>query len=76
MKLVVAVIVEADCDGVWTVRCIRQCASTGEVGAYVHEGRQCVEWTCRVKMRYYHCNNRDGCNPADTVKATPFAMNI
>ena len=28
---------------------------SGEVGAYVYEhdeGRQCVEWTCRVKMRW------------------------
>ena len=51
-------------DGMWDVRYIRQCAVYGEVGPM--EGRWCQErtGTFRVKVRYCHCSNKDGCNSA------------
>lgn len=51
----------------WNIRYIRQCAPSGEVGD--HEGRVCKErtGTYRVKMRYCHCDNQDGCNGAESV---------
>ncbi|XP_064630110.1 UPAR/Ly6 domain-containing protein crok-like [Lineus longissimus] len=59
---------EAYFDGAWNVRYIRQCAEHGEVGA--DEGRRCIERAgmYRVKMRYCHCDNKDGCNSASSVK--------
>ena len=51
----------------WNIRYLRQCAPQGVVGD--HEGRQCMErtGTYRVKMRYCHCDNQDGCNGAGSV---------
>lgn len=58
----------------WNVRYIRQCAPSGEVGA--DEGRQCMErtGTYRVKMRYCHCDNQDGCNGAESVNIPMMMM--
>ena len=51
-------------DGTWDVRYIRQCAMRGEVGP--EEGRWCKERSgnFRVKVKYCHCDNKDGCNTA------------
>lgn len=58
----------------WNVRYIRQCAPSGEVGE--DEGRQCMErtGTYRVKMRYCHCDNQDGCNGAESVNIPMLTM--
>ncbi|XP_013401333.1 uncharacterized protein LOC106167169 [Lingula anatina] len=50
--------------GKWDVRYIRSCARLGEVGA--DEGRWCQErtGTYRIKVKYCHCVNKDGCNAA------------
>lgn len=54
-------------DGEWDVRYIRQCAPSGEVGG--DEGRECIErtGTKKVKVRYCHCDQQDGCNGAESV---------
>ncbi|KAL4240151.1 hypothetical protein ACF0H5_000945 [Mactra antiquata] len=59
----------------WNVRYIRQCAPSGEVGG--DEGRECQErtGTYRVKMRYCHCDNQNGCNGAESV-SMPMIMMI
>ncbi|KAH3867089.1 uncharacterized protein LOC127867478 isoform X2 [Dreissena polymorpha] len=59
----------------WNTRYIRQCAPTGEVGA--DAGRQCQErtGTYKVKMRYCHCDNQDGCNGAGSVNI-PIVMMV
>lgn len=56
--------VSAYYDGIWDVRYIRQCAMEGEVGP--DEGRWCKErtGTFQVKVKYCHCDNKDGCNTA------------
>ncbi|WAQ96865.1 hypothetical protein MAR_029555 [Mya arenaria] len=61
-------------DDQWNTRYIRQCAPSGEVGG--DQGRECVErtGTYRVKMRYCHCDNQDGCNGAESVKIPMIAM--
>lgn len=58
----------------WNVRYIRQCAPSGEVGP--DEGRECSErtGTYRVKMRYCHCDNQDGCNGAESVNIPMISM--
>lgn len=63
------IIQETYYDGMWDVRYIRQCAVLGEVGP--HEGRWCKErtGTWRVKVKYCHCDNKDGCNTASNLKA-------
>ena len=55
-------------DGRWDIRYIRQCAMEGEVGP--QEGRWCKErsGTFRVKVKYCHCDNKDGCNAASTTQ--------
>lgn len=60
------IIQETYYDGVWDIRYIRQCALLGEVGP--EEGRWCKErtGTWRVKVKYCHCDNKDGCNTAAT----------
>lgn len=57
----------------WNTRYIRQCAPSGEIGD--DEGRVCKErtGTYRVKMRYCHCGNQQGCNSASNVQL-PLAM--
>ena len=54
-------------DGHWDIRYIRQCATLGEVSP--DEGRWCKEraGTFRVKTKYCHCDNKDGCNTAAIV---------
>lgn len=54
-------------DEKWDIRYIRQCAPSGEVGE--NEGRDCMErtGTKKVKVRYCHCDNQDGCNGAESV---------
>ena len=56
-------------DGYWDVRYIRQCAERGEVGP--EEGRWCKErtGTFQVKVKYCHCDNKDGCNAASTFSS-------
>ncbi|KAL3876838.1 hypothetical protein ACJMK2_034624 [Sinanodonta woodiana] len=51
----------------WNVRYIRQCAVRGEVGG--EEGRVCMDrtGTSKVKVKYCHCNNQEGCNSAESV---------
>ncbi|XP_064601342.1 UPAR/Ly6 domain-containing protein crok-like [Liolophura sinensis] len=53
----------------WDIRYIRQCASIGDIGDY--EGRQCKEraGTYKVKVRYCHCDNQDGCNTASALSS-------
>jgi len=48
----------------WETRYIRQCAKGGPIGK--DDGRACKDkiGTSGVKMKYCHCNNRDGCNAA------------
>ena len=60
-------VVSAYYDGIWDVRYIRQCATRGEVGP--DEGRWCKErtGTFRVKVKYCHCDNKDGCNTASSM---------
>lgn len=60
-------IISAYFDGRWDIRYIRQCAIEGEVGA--DEGRWCKErvGTFRVKVKYCHCDNKDGCNEASGI---------
>ena len=55
-------------DGIWDVRYIRQCAMRGEVGP--DEGRWCKErtGTFQVKVKYCHCDNKDGCNSAPSLQ--------
>ena len=52
----------------WDVRYIRQCAKTGEVGD--DEGRVCKDraGTYKVKVKYCHCNNQEGCNGATSTQ--------
>lgn len=59
-------------DGHWDVRYIRQCAILGEVGPA--EGRWCKErtGTWRVKTKYCHCDNKDGCNTASNIKLNSY----
>ena len=59
--------VSAYYDGRWDIRYIRQCATLGEVGP--DEGRWCKEriGTFRVKVKYCHCDNKDGCNTASSL---------
>ncbi|XP_013401331.1 uncharacterized protein LOC106167168 [Lingula anatina] len=61
-------------DGHWDVRYIRSCAREGEVGA--DEGRWCKErsGTYRVKVKYCHCVNKDGCNTATTRRLSSSAL--
>ncbi|XP_067673191.1 UPAR/Ly6 domain-containing protein crok-like [Haliotis asinina] len=71
------VVQEVYYDGSWEVRYVRQCASAGEIGMY--EGRVCQErlGTYRVKMRYCHCDNQDGCNSgAALTTLTPVIVGI
>lgn len=58
-------------DGQWDIRYIRQCATRGEVGP--QEGRWCKERTgnFRVKVKYCHCDNKDGCNTAAFTSQSP-----
>lgn len=53
----------------WDIRYIRQCAAIGDIGDY--EGRQCKEraGTYKVKVRYCHCDNQDGCNTASALSS-------
>ncbi|ELU06131.1 hypothetical protein CAPTEDRAFT_181564 [Capitella teleta] len=66
------IIQETYYDGVWDVRYIRQCAQRGEVGP--EEGRWCKErsGTYRVKVKYCHCDNKDGCNSAPSTFSPHF----
>ena len=52
----------------WDIRYIRQCATRGEVGP--NEGLWCKErvGTYRVKVKYCHCDNKDGCNTGANVR--------
>lgn len=61
-------------DGHWDIRYIRQCAYLGDVGP--DEGRWCKErvGTFRVKVKYCHCDNKDGCNPAATAQLHYLAL--
>ena len=54
-------------DGMWERRYIRGCAVTGEIGA--ESGRWCMErlGTRRLKVKYCHCNNKQGCNTAPAL---------
>ncbi|XP_060071693.1 uncharacterized protein LOC132551557 [Ylistrum balloti] len=60
----------------WNVRYIRQCARSGEVGG--DEGRQCKDrtGTYRVKVRYCHCNNQEGCNGASNIKVPTLLLAV
>jgi len=62
------IIQETYYDGKWDVRYIRQCAFYGEVGPA--EGRWCKERMSnpRVKVKYCHCDNKDGCNTASSTQ--------
>lgn len=55
-------VIEAFYDGDWRWRYHRECANHGEVGPF--DGRLCHDrvGTFRVKVRYCHCNNKEGCN--------------
>jgi len=68
------IIQETYYDGRWDVRYIRQCAMTGEVGP--DEGRWCKErtGTFRVKVRYCHCDNKDGCNTGSLMSFNHFTL--
>ncbi|CAD5117863.1 DgyrCDS6608 [Dimorphilus gyrociliatus] len=61
------IIQETYFEGRWDIRYIRQCALLGEVGT--DEGRWCKErvGTFRVKVKYCHCDNKDGCNEASRM---------
>ncbi|KAK2162467.1 hypothetical protein LSH36_98g05052 [Paralvinella palmiformis] len=67
------IIQETYYDGIWDVRYVRQCAIEGEVGPA--EGRWCKErtGTWRVKVKYCHCDNKDGCNGSSTF-STSYAI--
>merc|ERR1712178_149563 len=67
------IIQETYYDGKWDVRYIRQCALQGEVGP--DEGRWCKErlGQYNVRVKYCHCDNKDGCNSATNID-TQFAM--
>lgn len=68
------IIQETYYDGRWDIRYIRQCALEGEVGP--DEGRWCKErvGTYRVKIKYCHCDNKDGCNTATTSQLHLFTL--
>ncbi|XP_074649471.1 UPAR/Ly6 domain-containing protein crok-like [Tubulanus polymorphus] len=68
------IVQEAEFEGKWNVRIVRQCAYHGEPGA--DEGRVCKErvGTYRVRVRYCHCNNKDGCNTATGAKISYAAL--
>jgi hypothetical protein len=71
------IIQEAYWEGAWEVRYIRLCNQFGEIGA--EDGKWCQQrvGTYRVKMRYCHCDNKDGCNAAlpaaPTLSLAPLA---
>ncbi len=63
-------------DGRWDIRYIRQCATLGEVGP--DEGRWCKERTgnFRVKVKYCHCDNKDGCNAGTSISVQTLGLTI
>lgn len=62
--VVVLLVLAAYWEGSWEVRYIRLCNQFGHIGA--EDGKWCQQrvGTYRVKMRYCHCDNKDGCNAA------------
>ena len=67
-------VIEAFYDGDWRWRYHRECANYGEVGPF--HGRLCHDrvGTFRVKVRYCHCNNREGCNAAVSTFSSPYSL--
>lgn len=70
------IIQESWYDGHWDVRYIRQCGFYGEVGPA--EGRWCFErrgsGQLGVRVKVCHCDNKDGCNTATSLKTNALTL--